>query len=47
MSGFAYIVRDGKVEQPILKEALGKDAGLSWIHLNTNDERAQVWLRGE
>jgi len=47
VSGFAYIVKDGKVEQPILKEALGKDAPLSWIHLNTNDERAQLWLSGE
>lgn len=47
MSGFAYIVRDGKVAQPILKEALGQDASLSWIHLNTNDERAQLWLGGE
>jgi zinc transporter len=47
VSGFAYIVEGGKVSQPILKEALGKDAALSWIHLNTNDERAQLWLSGE
>lgn len=48
MSGFAYIVREGgKVEQPILKEALNQKAGLSWIHLTTNDERAQLWLGGE
>jgi zinc transporter len=47
VSGFAYLVRDGKVEQPILKEALNHDGQLSWIHLTTNDERAQLWLRGE
>ncbi len=47
MSGFAYLVRGGKVERPILKEALGKDADLSWVHLTTNDERAQIWLGGE
>jgi zinc transporter len=47
MSGFAYVVRDGAVEQPILKEALGHHASLSWIHLNTNDERAKAWLGGE
>jgi zinc transporter len=47
VSGFAYVVRDGQVSQPILKEALNKHASLSWIHLNTNDERAQLWLGGE
>lgn len=47
MSGFAYVVRDGKVEQPILKEAIGQRAGLVWIHLTTNDERAQIFLGGE
>lgn len=48
MSGFAYVVRDGKVEKPILKAALAnRDAGLTWIHLTTNDERAKTWLSGE
>lgn len=47
MSGFAYIVHDGKVDQPVLHDALGKTASLSWIHLTTNDERAQLWLGGE
>lgn len=47
MSGFAYIVRDGKVESPPLKQALGIRADLVWIHLTTNDERAQAWLGGE
>ncbi|MET0307352.1 MAG: zinc transporter ZntB [Sphingomonas sp.] len=47
MSGFAYVVRDGKVESPSLKQALGIRAGLTWIHLTTNDARAQAWLSGE
>ena len=47
MSGFAYVVKDGKVETPPLKEALGKPGSLVWIHLTTNDERAQTWLSGE
>jgi zinc transporter len=47
MSGFAYVVEDGKVESPPLKQALGRRAGLVWIHLTTNDERAKVWLGGE
>jgi zinc transporter len=49
LSGFAYVVRDGKVEKPILKAALGNNGGasLTWIHLTTNDERAQAWLSGE
>ncbi len=47
MSGFAYVVKDGKVETPPLKEALGKPGSLVWIHLTTNDERATAWLSGE
>ncbi len=47
MSGFAYVVEDGKVESPPLKQALGRRAGLAWIHLTTNDERAKLWLGGE
>ena len=47
MSGFAYVVRDGKVEKPILKEALTGEASFVWVHLTTNDERAQLWLGGE
>lgn len=47
MSGFAYVVQDGKVESPPLKQALGRRAGLTWIHLTTNDERAKAWLGGE
>lgn len=47
MSGFAYVVQDGKVESVPLKQALGVRAGLNWVHLTTNDERAQAWLGGE
>ncbi|GAA0731235.1 zinc transporter ZntB [Sphingomonas sp. ABOLD] len=47
MSGFAYVVKDGKVEQPTMRAALGQNGGLTWIHLTTNDERAQLWLGGE
>lgn len=47
MSGFAYIVRGGKVESPPLKRALGVDSDLTWIHLTTNDAHAQAWLGGE
>ncbi|MEI9927767.1 MAG: zinc transporter ZntB [Sphingomonas sp.] len=47
MSGFAYVVRGGKVERPELKDALVQSADLSWIHLTTNDEAAQAWLGGE
>lgn len=47
MSGFAYVVRDGKVESPPLKQALGLRVDLAWIHLTTNDARAKAWLGGE
>ncbi|OAN58089.1 zinc transporter ZntB [Sphingomonas sp. TDK1] len=47
MSGFAYVVKDGTVEQPTMRAALAATGGLTWIHLTTNDERAQLWLGGE
>lgn len=47
MSGFAYVVKDGKVTSPPLKQALDQPGSLVWIHLTTNDERAQAWLGGE
>lgn len=47
MSGFAYVVKEGKVEQPTMRAALSETGGLTWIHLTTNDERAQLWLGGE
>jgi zinc transporter len=47
MSGFAYVVKGGQVETPALKQALGIEGELVWIHLTTNDERAKAWLGGE
>jgi zinc transporter len=47
MSGFAYRVRDGKAERLEVKEALTCDAGLIWVHLNTNNDHAQTWLAEE
>ncbi|WP_404336176.1 CorA family divalent cation transporter [Sphingomonas sp. MMS12-HWE2-04] len=47
MSGFAYVVRAGKAEMLPLRQALEQKADLAWIHLTTNDERAQLWLGGE
>jgi zinc transporter len=47
VSGFAYVVNDGKVSAPSIEEALGKPASLVWIHLTTNDERAKAWLGDE
>lgn len=46
MSGFAYLVHDGKAEAVPLKTALGQRADLVWIHLTTTDEHATTWLRG-
>ncbi|RYY45583.1 MAG: zinc transporter ZntB [Sphingomonadales bacterium] len=46
MSGFAYLVRDGKAIEVPFKQALGQKAALAWVHLTTNDERAQTWLSG-
>lgn len=46
MSGFAYVVRGGKAVEVPLKQALGTEAELIWIHLSTNDERAKAWLGG-
>lgn len=47
MSGFAYVVHDDQVDKPPLKAALNQRGGLTWIHLNTSDARAQTWLGGE
>jgi zinc transporter len=47
MSGFAFVVQDGKVSEHGVKEALGLPGSLVWIHLTTNDEHAKQWLGGE
>ena len=47
MSGFGYRVTEGGAEKVGVKEALSCDAPLVWVHLNTNAEHAQQWLREE
>ncbi|MBB5711237.1 zinc transporter ZntB [Sphingomonas xinjiangensis] len=47
MSGFAYVVHEGKARKTTLREALHEQANLSWTHLTTNDGRAKAWLGGE
>jgi zinc transporter len=47
MSGFAFVVRDGKAGETGVKEALGQAGDLVWIHLTTNDDHAKAWLGGE
>ncbi|AJP73492.1 zinc transporter ZntB [Sphingomonas hengshuiensis] len=47
MSGFAYVVKDGKAEARSLKQAVHDAGDLTWVHLTTNDERAKLWLGGE
>ncbi|MBN8808032.1 MAG: zinc transporter ZntB [Sphingomonas sp.] len=45
MSGFAYHVSgSGKATKRDIKDALEVDAGFVWVHLSTNNERAQAWL---
>ncbi len=45
MSGFGYRVTGGKVDRVEVKEALTCTADFVWVHLNTNEEQAQEWLR--
>lgn len=47
MSGFAWVVRDGKAETVGIKQALGQPGSLVWVHLTTTDEHAKTWLGGE
>ena len=47
MSGFAYRVRGGKAERVEIKQALGAEADLIWVHLTTNNEEAKAWLTEE
>lgn len=47
MSGFGFRVTDGKAEKVDIKQALGCEAELVWVHLNTTAEHAQTWLREE
>jgi zinc transporter len=47
MSGFGYRISEGRAEKVEVKEALGCTADFVWVHLNTNAEHAQAWLRDE
>ncbi len=47
MSGFAFIVADGKVRAAEPREALDAAGDLVWIHLNSNNDDAQTWLTEE
>ena len=47
MSGFGYRITDGKAEKVEVKAALSCTADLVWVHLNTNAEHAETWLREE
>ena len=43
MSGFAYKVGD-TIEKIDIHHALDAECALVWVHLSTNDTRAQTWL---
>jgi zinc transporter len=48
VSGFGYrIDASGAAARVEVKEALDGEAALSWVHLSTTTEEAQVWLRDE
>jgi zinc transporter len=47
LSGFGYRITGGKGERVAIAEALHCDVELAWVHLTTNDEAAQAWLRDE
>jgi len=48
VSGFGYhIAADGRATRVDVREALGGDAPLAWVHLSTTAEHAQGWLRDE
>ncbi|WP_267378295.1 MULTISPECIES: zinc transporter ZntB [unclassified Sphingomonas] len=47
MSGFGFRITGGEAVRVDVKEALGCTADLVWVHLSTNAEAAQTWLRDE
>ncbi|WP_085808308.1 CorA family divalent cation transporter [Sphingomonas sp. TZW2008] len=47
MSGFAYRIAGGKHEKVAVKDALECADAMVWVHLSTNAEHAQAWLRDE
>ncbi|HET9510483.1 MAG TPA: CorA family divalent cation transporter [Sphingomonas sp.] len=44
MSGFAYAIRDGQVDDVALDDAPAAAADFVWVHLCVSDERARAWL---
>lgn len=47
MSGFGYRITGDMAERVPVKEALHCAADLVWVHLSSNAEEAQAWLREE
>ena len=47
MSGFGIRVVGGKAEKVAIEAALASTADFVWVHLSTNEEEAQTWLRDE
>lgn len=45
MSGFAWRIAEGKAQEVAVKDALACDAPFVWVHLTTNADHAQAWLR--
>ena len=47
MSGFGYRITGNRAERVGVGEALHGSADLVWVHLSSNAEEAQAWLRDE
>ncbi len=47
MSGFGYRITGDKARRVAVREALDCTADLVWVHLTSNEEEAQAWLRDE
>jgi zinc transporter len=45
MSGFAFVVEAGAARSVPLDEGPEANGDLVWMHLNTNNDHAQAWLR--
>ncbi|QNE32832.1 zinc transporter ZntB [Sphingomonas sp. NBWT7] len=45
MSGFAYRIAGDKPEKVAIKDALACADAMVWVHLSSNAEEAQAWLR--
>jgi zinc transporter len=47
LSGFGFKVSDGVASRIPVEEAPDASGDLVWVHLSTNEEEAQAWLRDE